>query len=591
MSLPPRLARLTLLLTLLMGWLPGGGQATAQALATPAPTGTPGAAGEPSVYPLPFDWQGPATVPAAALAEAAAPLEAITASGDVQISYVPAETGNVLRVLPAGDSLTTAQLVWRLTPVSQDPALPAGLPVQLALAARLYAPTGTARAFIADNSGSSSIPLEALTWTGYTVGRQIAAGATEVRIGVEWAGVPVNAWLELRGLAVTIGTAAAPSPTDTPTPLATPTPPPPATPTPPPAAPAELPTPTPLVTPTPVWLVVTSTPPPADVFEAATRVAIATEWARVLGPATSTPENLATPTVPPTPLVVTSTPTPGNAATATHVALYATAVAATTGTPTPLPPGAMVVIATSAARPPQDGGQAASRTPARPTATPTPLFVLLSDIPTPEATATPLLPESMIGKIVFLSYFRGNRQRPDAMVINPDGSGAGVLTGRHFYDRAAARDSYSADKRFHTYALREGGGTAHNAGLVQIFYDDAFYSSTHHQMTYFGDGTAWAPAWSPAREVVAFVSSETENDEIWLVERNKWPAVQLTRNDWEWDHHPSFSPDGNQIVFASNRVTGQRQLWIMDINGENVRQLTNLPFEAWDPVWVKHPDS
>ncbi len=94
-----------------------------------------------------------------------------------------------------------------------------------------------------------------------------------------------------------------------------------------------------------------------------------------------------------------------------------------------------------------------------------------------------------------------------------------------------------------------------------------------------------------ARDVIAFVASESGNDEIWLVQPNGWPAAQATQNEWEWDHHPSFSPDGSQIVFSSNRVTGQRQLWIMDSDGSNPRQLTNLPFEAWDPVWVKYPDS
>ena len=87
------------------------------------------------------------------------------------------------------------------------------------------------------------------------------------------------------------------------------------------------------------------------------------------------------------------------------------------------------------------------------------------------------------------------------------------------------------------------------------------------------------------------MSSESANDEIWLVRRNQWPPMQLTQNDWEWDRSPSFSPDGTQIVFESNRVTGTRQLWMMDASGQNQCQITNFPFEAWDPVWVKYTDS
>ncbi len=44
--------------------------------------------------------------------------------------------------------------------------------------------------------------------------------------------------------------------------------------------------------------------------------------------------------------------------------------------------------------------------------------------------------------------------------------------------------------------------------------------------------------------------------------------MQLTSNDWEWDRSPSFSPDGTQIVFESNRTT-DAWLWVMDASGQN----------------------
>jgi hypothetical protein len=571
-------AGLVILATLAMAWLDAG---RAQAQAT-------------EVYPLPSEWRGPATVPADGLAEAAPPLQAVVLEGDFQITYVPAETGDVLRVLPTSTGAPAAlQIFWQVDAGEIEPNLADAATAALALEARLYAPGGAARAFIADDAGSSSTALDALSWTAYRVDRRLAADSAQAQFGIEWTGVSANSWLELRAMRVELlptGTPAA-APTDTPTPPGTPTPIPTsaATPTATPAPLQEPPTPTPLPTPTPMatatleLIVVTSTPPPADIFEAATRVAMATEWAAVFGPATSTPENLATATPTLTPIVVVNTPTPGNAATATYVALYATAAAATTGTPTPFPPDAVVLAATATPVPP-----APAPTPTR---TPTPVFVLLDDIPTPAPVATEPLPEELLGKIVFLTDYRGNVRRPDAMVINPDGTGAGVMTGRLFYDRTNERDSYSADKRYRVYSLREAGGEAYNAGLIQLFYDDAFYNSTRHQLTYFGAGVAWAPVWSPARNVIALVSSESANDEIWLVEPGTWPAVQLTKNDWEWDHHPSFSPDGTKLVFSSNRVTGRRQLWIMDLSTGEAHQLTNFPFEAWDPVWVKYPDS
>jgi hypothetical protein len=332
---------------------------------------------------------------------------------------------------------------------------------------------------------------------------------------------------------------------------------------------------------------VTSTPTPEDVFAEATRVAMATDWAQVIGTSTPTPENMVTATPTPSPIVVTKTPTPENRETATYVALLATAVAATTGTPTPFPDGAVVLVATETPFPTPRPTAAG-----RPTNTPTPYYVLLDDLPpTPEPRPTEPMPDILMGKILFLSdLLSGNPRQPNAFIMNSDGTGVGVLTNRLFYNRALERDAYSADKRFFVYSLREAGGEAYNAGLYQVFYDDLYYNSWKHQATYFGAGTAWDAVWSPTSETIALVSNDTANDEIWIVRRNEWPPSQLTKNDWEWDHHPSFSPDGSKIVFHSNRISGMRQIWMMDSDGSNQLQLTNLPAEAWNPVWVKYRD-
>jgi TolB protein len=135
------------------------------------------------------------------------------------------------------------------------------------------------------------------------------------------------------------------------------------------------------------------------------------------------------------------------------------------------------------------------------------------------------------------------------------------------------------------FALREQG----RKRVIQIFCNDYLYN-TVHQITQFGAGTSWVPIWSPTEDTIAFVSNESHNDEIWVMHKDQWPASQLTHNQWEWDHHPSWSPDGKQLVFSSNRVTGKNQLWLMNANGGNQHQLTGLPFEAWDPVWVKYLD-
>lgn len=390
-----------------------------------------------------------------------------------------------------------------------------------------------------------------------------------------------------------------------------------------------------LPTVTPTWVVVTSTPTPLNVFVAAGLALEATANAETTGTATSTPNFwvTATPTV--TPLVVTNTPVPQNNATATYQARFATAVALTTGT---VDPNQFVVTATDTpvsvaleipVAQEQENTNNPTATvfptvtlvptklaPASPTATPTPNLLVEFDItqlnPTPTPTAT--YPTQLVGKILFQSRrvrltLAGRAANVSYFSIDADGSNIMALQPQWnwAYTRASVRDEYSADGQFQAYVKREQDYARRNQAY--IFYNFFTYDSTK-QLTFFGDSDsfpyedappahvnrdrfygAWDPAWSPTAEKVALVSNTTGNDEIWVVERDVWPGMQLTKDDFgAWDRHPSWSPDGSQIVFFSTR-SGTMQLWIMDADGGNQRQLTNLENEAWNPVWVKYPDS
>jgi tetratricopeptide (TPR) repeat protein len=99
-------------------------------------------------------------------------------------------------------------------------------------------------------------------------------------------------------------------------------------------------------------------------------------------------------------------------------------------------------------------------------------------------------------------------------------------------------------------------------------------------------GTEYDPIWSPDGQSIAFVANHTGNDEIWLMNQDGGNQRQLTYNDWPWDKHPSFSPDGRQIVFYSNR-SGSRQIWIMNTDGSNQVNISSNKAEEWDPVWIR----
>jgi Tol biopolymer transport system component len=86
---------------------------------------------------------------------------------------------------------------------------------------------------------------------------------------------------------------------------------------------------------------------------------------------------------------------------------------------------------------------------------------------------------------------------------------------------------------------------------------------------------------------IALVSTDSGNDEIFVINADGSELRRLTNNSWEWDKHPTWSPDGRNILFYSNRDTGRRQLWMMKADGSEQRIVTNSQFNDWDPIWIK----
>jgi Tol biopolymer transport system component len=102
-----------------------------------------------------------------------------------------------------------------------------------------------------------------------------------------------------------------------------------------------------------------------------------------------------------------------------------------------------------------------------------------------------------------------------------------------------------------------------------------------------GSSVNYEPAWSPDTMWVTFVSQRDGNDEIYVIDTNGQTPMRRTSNTWEWDRHPSWSADGRKIVFWSNREGGHKQIWAMNADGTDPRNLSSNGYDDWDPIWVK----
>ena len=96
-------------------------------------------------------------------------------------------------------------------------------------------------------------------------------------------------------------------------------------------------------------------------------------------------------------------------------------------------------------------------------------------------------------------------------------------------------------------------------------------------------GGDWAPSWSPDGDKIVFETMRDGNHEIYVMDADGRHPENLTENDGA-DKLPEWSPDGEHIAFESNR-DGDNDIWIMDANGNNAHALTSQGRDDGAPVW------
>ena len=92
------------------------------------------------------------------------------------------------------------------------------------------------------------------------------------------------------------------------------------------------------------------------------------------------------------------------------------------------------------------------------------------------------------------------------------------------------------------------------------------------------------PHFSPDNRLVAFESTRTGGTEIWIASADCSNPIRLTYFNEAGVGSFRWSPDGRQLVF--NRFNnGRPQIYTINIDGTDLRQLTDSPSSDFTPTW------
>jgi len=99
-----------------------------------------------------------------------------------------------------------------------------------------------------------------------------------------------------------------------------------------------------------------------------------------------------------------------------------------------------------------------------------------------------------------------------------------------------------------------------------------------------------APNWSPDGSQIAFESNQDGDMEVYVMDADGTDVRQLTQ-DARHDEGPVWAPDGKRITYTSGPDDLNGDIWIMDADGTDQMQLMANPGRDESPDWQPIPHS
>ena len=197
-------------------------------------------------------------------------------------------------------------------------------------------------------------------------------------------------------------------------------------------------------------------------------------------------------------------------------------------------------------------------------------------------------------RIAFMST--RSERNGEIFVMNPDGKRVRRLTKHPQYDAVPA---WSPDGQKITFAsFRDEHRIQVNGIILGDIYVMNADGTNPINLTQSVERPESASSWSPDGKQIAFGSAkyfrwdDLFHSDIWVMDADGGNPRNLT-NHHASDLSPDWSPDGQQIAFSSDRNRDwefdvQEKNWevfVMNTDGTNLINLTNHPTEDRNPAW------
>jgi WD40-like Beta Propeller Repeat len=183
-------------------------------------------------------------------------------------------------------------------------------------------------------------------------------------------------------------------------------------------------------------------------------------------------------------------------------------------------------------------------------------------------------------RIAFTRIYPDQDEREEVWIMDADGS------DQHWVGVKGLAAKWSPDGSRFIY-------TSNRSGNYEI-YTSKIDGTDERRLTSTSADESF-PIWSQDGSQIAYSAStgewntieNTKTYELYVMDADGTNVRQLTDNT-AYDSYPRWSPDGSLIVFSSDRdKTGHWEVYVMNADGSGVRRVTNTPSNATaiNPLW------